>query len=278
MHLIAAHAACGGWTNPKPSTAEPVRSGPVGAVERQQVGVGRRASTGRRRLGSVRRRRESSWASASTSGVGSGAPGPATKYAVCAATTPRIRSPPRDAGDEVVTGAPATLAGVELLPRLIETRPFAGFAAPRSLPPVVTGPPLLPGLCPGRDDPTGRGPAAKPRVRRRRPGLAWTVTIPTPSPRAAGASRGASGGVGLPTALFQGQTPLAVRMRPTSLDEVAGQGHLLRPGSPLVTLADPDASAVATSVILWGRRAPARPRSPRRSPARPGGGSSSSRR
>jgi putative ATPase len=41
-------------------------------------------------------------------------------------------------------------------------------------------------------------------------------------------------------------------MRPTSLDEVAGQGHLLRPGSPLVTLADPDASAVATSVILWG--------------------------
>jgi putative ATPase len=58
--------------------------------------------------------------------------------------------------------------------------------------------------------------------------------------------------VTIPTALFQGQTPLAVRMRPTSLDEVAGQGHLLRPGSPLVTLADPDASAVATSVILWG--------------------------
>jgi len=58
--------------------------------------------------------------------------------------------------------------------------------------------------------------------------------------------------VGPPAALFQGQTPLAVRMRPTSLDEVAGQGHLLRPGSPLVTLADPDASAVATSVILWG--------------------------
>lgn len=55
-----------------------------------------------------------------------------------------------------------------------------------------------------------------------------------------------------PTALFQGQTPLAVRMRPTSLDEVAGQGHLLRPGSPLVTLANPDASATATSVILWG--------------------------
>jgi len=53
-------------------------------------------------------------------------------------------------------------------------------------------------------------------------------------------------------ALFQGQTPLAVRMRPTSLDEVAGQSHLLRRGSPLVALADPDAATTATSVILWG--------------------------
>ncbi|MFD4957565.1 replication-associated recombination protein A [Microbacterium sp. NPDC058389] len=56
-----------------------------------------------------------------------------------------------------------------------------------------------------------------------------------------------------PTALFQGLTPLAVRMRPSSLDEVAGQSHLLRAGSPLVTLANPDAAArAATSVILWG--------------------------
>ncbi|HKT56752.1 MAG TPA: replication-associated recombination protein A [Microbacterium sp.] len=55
------------------------------------------------------------------------------------------------------------------------------------------------------------------------------------------------------TALFPGQTPLAVRMRPTSLDEVAGQQHLLRPGSPLVALADPDAKVAASvSVILWG--------------------------
>jgi putative ATPase len=55
------------------------------------------------------------------------------------------------------------------------------------------------------------------------------------------------------TALFQGQTPLAVRMRPTSLDEVAGQSHLLRPGSPLVLLARPEVSTgTATSVILWG--------------------------
>ncbi|MGP3536696.1 replication-associated recombination protein A [Microbacterium sp. RD1] len=55
-------------------------------------------------------------------------------------------------------------------------------------------------------------------------------------------------------ALFQGQTPLAVRMRPTSLDEVAGQGHLLRRGSPLVALASDDTSQAGSSVsvILWG--------------------------
>lgn len=42
-------------------------------------------------------------------------------------------------------------------------------------------------------------------------------------------------------------------MRPVSLDEVAGQGHLLRPGSPLVALADPDGGAKnVVSVILWG--------------------------
>jgi len=53
--------------------------------------------------------------------------------------------------------------------------------------------------------------------------------------------------------LFSGSTPLAVRMRPTSLEEVAGQRHLLRPGSPLVALADPrKQSTGAVSVILWG--------------------------
>lgn len=42
-------------------------------------------------------------------------------------------------------------------------------------------------------------------------------------------------------------------MRPVSLDEVAGQAHLLRPGSPLVALADPAGAArTAVSVILWG--------------------------
>ncbi|OJU39439.1 MAG: recombinase RarA [Microbacterium sp. 69-10] len=42
-------------------------------------------------------------------------------------------------------------------------------------------------------------------------------------------------------------------MRPVSLDEVAGQAHLLRSGSPIVALADPDAKAPgAVSIILWG--------------------------
>ncbi|MBM7819843.1 putative ATPase [Cellulosimicrobium cellulans] len=49
--------------------------------------------------------------------------------------------------------------------------------------------------------------------------------------------------------------PLAVRMRPAALDEVAGQAHLLVPGSPLRRLIESDASggrAVPGSVILWG--------------------------
>jgi putative ATPase len=55
------------------------------------------------------------------------------------------------------------------------------------------------------------------------------------------------------SALLSGQTPLAVRMRPVSLDEVAGQRHLLRAGSPIVALADPDATSPgAVSIILWG--------------------------
>ncbi|WP_418276776.1 replication-associated recombination protein A [Isoptericola jiangsuensis] len=50
--------------------------------------------------------------------------------------------------------------------------------------------------------------------------------------------------------------PLAVRMRPASLDEVTGQGHLLVAGSPLRRLVGPaDESArraAPGSVILWG--------------------------
>jgi putative ATPase len=42
-------------------------------------------------------------------------------------------------------------------------------------------------------------------------------------------------------------------MRPTSLAEVAGQAHLLKPGSPLVNLAaDQSGESGSVSVILWG--------------------------
>lgn len=43
--------------------------------------------------------------------------------------------------------------------------------------------------------------------------------------------------------------PLAARMRPTSLDQVVGQEHLVFPGSPLELLARGEG---ATSVLLWG--------------------------
>src|SRR5271166_2920268 len=43
--------------------------------------------------------------------------------------------------------------------------------------------------------------------------------------------------------------PLAVRMRPASLDEVVGQSHLLQPGSPLRRLVE---GSGAASVILYG--------------------------
>lgn len=45
--------------------------------------------------------------------------------------------------------------------------------------------------------------------------------------------------------------PLAVRMRPSSVDEVLGQDHLLEPGSPLRRLLSPDVDD-ASSVVLWG--------------------------
>ncbi len=60
-------------------------------------------------------------------------------------------------------------------------------------------------------------------------------------------------GMSASSGLRTGATPLAVRMRPTSLDEVAGQRHLLRPGSPLVNLAnDVTGESGSVSVILWG--------------------------
>lgn len=49
--------------------------------------------------------------------------------------------------------------------------------------------------------------------------------------------------------------PLAVRMRPRTIDEVVGQSEVLRPGSPLRRLADPASARSRTapsSVILFG--------------------------
>jgi len=45
------------------------------------------------------------------------------------------------------------------------------------------------------------------------------------------------------------QAPLAARMRPTTLDEMVGQEHLLAPGKPLRSLIEADR---LSSVILWG--------------------------
>jgi putative ATPase len=49
-------------------------------------------------------------------------------------------------------------------------------------------------------------------------------------------------------------SPLAVRMRPRVLDEVVGQQHLLRPGSPLRRLVGEGSGGPAgpSSVMLWG--------------------------
>jgi putative ATPase len=47
----------------------------------------------------------------------------------------------------------------------------------------------------------------------------------------------------------QAAAPLAVRMRPRTLDEVVGQPHLTGAGTPLRKLADHDAGL---SVVLWG--------------------------
>ncbi len=68
-----------------------------------------------------------------------------------------------------------------------------------------------------------------------------------------------SGGGGFATStgssLQRPRSPLAVRMRPRTLDEVVGQQHLLGPGSPLRTLAGDTPSggpAGPSSVVLWG--------------------------
>src|SRR5689334_22894926 len=52
-----------------------------------------------------------------------------------------------------------------------------------------------------------------------------------------------------PKSDVQAGAPLADRMRPHTLDEVVGQGHLLDPGKPLRTAIERDQ---VPSMILWG--------------------------
>lgn len=56
------------------------------------------------------------------------------------------------------------------------------------------------------------------------------------------------------TPVVDDHAPLAVRMRPQNADEIVGQQHLLKPGSPLRRLLAPstDSPAGLSSVILWG--------------------------
>ncbi|NLE98825.1 MAG: replication-associated recombination protein A [Propionibacterium sp.] len=54
--------------------------------------------------------------------------------------------------------------------------------------------------------------------------------------------------VGSLSAVREEGAPLAVRMRPRTLDEIVGQQHLLAPGSPLRRLVD----GQSMSVFLWG--------------------------
>lgn len=64
-----------------------------------------------------------------------------------------------------------------------------------------------------------------------------------PDPSEAAPTTGSLSGAG------HSQVPLAVRMRPQSLDDIVGQQHLLGPGSPLRRLAE---GTTAMSVFLWG--------------------------
>src|SRR5262245_13441989 len=52
-----------------------------------------------------------------------------------------------------------------------------------------------------------------------------------------------------PASPASGSVPLADRLRPQTLDEIVGQGHLLDPGKPLRTAIEHDQ---IPSMILWG--------------------------
>ena len=65
----------------------------------------------------------------------------------------------------------------------------------------------------------------------------------------AGSARAAEGPAGTLAGNAHSSAPLAVRMRPRTLDELVGQQHLLAPGSPLRRLIEGDQPM---SLLLWG--------------------------
>ncbi|MEU4157054.1 replication-associated recombination protein A [Actinoplanes sp. NPDC026670] len=70
-------------------------------------------------------------------------------------------------------------------------------------------------------------------------------SLAPPDARTAAPAGAATAGFGRPA----GDSPLPVRMRPVTLDELIGQEHLLAPGAPLRQLVT---GASPMSVILWG--------------------------
>ncbi len=76
-------------------------------------------------------------------------------------------------------------------------------------------------------------------------GLFDLETAP-PGPAAGSAATGSGGAL---SGNVHSSTPLAVRMRPRTLDELAGQEHLLATGSPLRRLIEGDQPM---SLLLWG--------------------------
>src|SRR6187551_2441135 len=76
------------------------------------------------------------------------------------------------------------------------------------------------------------------------------ATVSLDDPDLFGAAASAGEGVGGGAASLP---PLAVRMRPRNIDEVRGQGDVLRPGSPLRRLIEGSGGAAGPiSAILWG--------------------------
>ena len=70
--------------------------------------------------------------------------------------------------------------------------------------------------------------------------------LPAETPAVGAASLGGSGSL---AGNAHSSAPLAVRMRPRTLDELVGQQHLLTPGSPLRQVIDGDQPL---TILLWG--------------------------